>query len=197
MTAMTKRLDPDDLVTRAKEGRVASAEVAEVVKILTARRGGADTYDLLYVIGRSGVVSEEALVAGFLEYREDPMVARLALQTLCTFWGQTQRYLGEVERFLDGVEWDVMGDVREVAISAAGDHLGEHRHCGLLTRLLALADPASASAVERRIAVEALAHAVGEPLVSAINADKGNVTWEQWAEEVTARAQQRLAADCS
>ena len=32
------------------------------------------------------------------------MVARLALQILCSFWGRTGRYRDTVERFLDGVD---------------------------------------------------------------------------------------------
>ena len=192
---MTKKLDTDDLVLRAKEGRVAIAEIDHIVAVLTARQGGEQTYDLLYVISRSCAVEKEPLVSGFLDHEDDPMVARLALQTLCSFWGLTDRYLEELQTFLAGVSWDVMGDVREVAISAAGDYLRDHQHPELLSKLLLIADPANEAAVERRIAVEALAQAMGESTEQAIAADKGARTWEQWAEGITGEAAKRLAVE--
>lgn len=175
-----------DLVRRSKEGTVTPAELAEVAALLSAGAGGQDTYDLLYVIGRSGVTSHEPLVASFLDYQDDPMVARVALQTLTSFWNLTSRYTAELERFLDGVEWDDFGDVRGIAISATGAYLAGTEDCGLLARLLRLAGPDNPGKVERKIAVEALAEALGDPLTGSIDAGA-----------VLERAQRRHAAACS
>jgi hypothetical protein len=191
------RLNLDDLVRRSKEGTVTSKEIDRVVKILSADEGGDGTYRLLYVIGRSVALSHEKLVASFLEYRKEPFVARLALQILCSFWDLTDRYVDQVERFLKGVEWDDEGDVRQIAITSAGEFLRDRRHCELLKTLLVLGSPENENALERRIAVEAIARALGEPLGETINADKGDIPWETWAQSITARGAARLAKGCA
>jgi hypothetical protein len=94
-----------------------------VASLLARDAPRSDLYRLLYVLARSKATQYEPLVAGFLGHREDPDVARLALQTLCTFWGLTERYKGQVHAFLEGVEWDYFGDVRQVAMAAAGEYL--------------------------------------------------------------------------
>ena len=116
--------------------------------MLSSGQGGSDTSQLLYVLARSGARSYEDLVASFVECREDPMVARLALQTLCTFWGLTGRYRDTVARFLKGVEWDYLGDVRQVAITAAGEFLAENQDCDFLDQLLRLSDSVNEEEVE-------------------------------------------------
>jgi hypothetical protein len=194
---MGSRLDLDDLVRRAKEGTVTRKEIDWVGAILSAGRGGDDTYRLLYVIGESGALSYEQLVASFLEYRKNPFVARLALEILCNFWHLTDRYVDQVERFLKRVEWDHQGDVRQIAITSAGEFLRARRHCELLKGLLALGSPRNEDALERRIAVEAIARALGEPLGETINADKGDTPWETWAQNITTRGAARLAEECA
>jgi hypothetical protein len=194
---MGSRLDLDDLVRRANEGAVTSKESDRVAAILSADEGGNHTYRLLYVIGESGALPHEQLVASFLEYRKDPFVARLALEILCSFWHLTDRYVDQVERFLKGVEWDDEGDVRQIAITSAGEFLRDRRHSELLKALLALGSPQNEDALERRIAVEAIARALGEPLGETINADKGDTLWETWAQNITARGAARLAEECA
>lgn len=176
---------------------MSSSELREVASMLSSGQGDPDTYELLYVLARSGARSYEELVASFVEYSEDPMVARLALQTLCTFWGLTDRYRDTVVRFLEGVEWDYLGDVRQVAISAAGGFLAENQDCGFLDQLLRLSDSANEEEVERRIAVEAIARAIGVPAERSINPDKGPVTWEAWAETIRSGGKERFAAECA
>ncbi len=157
------RFDVSSLVARAKEGRVAKAEIAEVARRLAAGAEGEDTYSLLYVVGRSFAVEHEGLVAGFLESRDEPTLARLAVQVLCTQWRLTERYVDQLQRFLDGVDWDCLDDVRPVAVTAAGEFLREHAHRGLLERLVHLCGPAGLDPLQRRIAREALARALGDP----------------------------------
>jgi hypothetical protein len=184
---------------RAKDGNVSPGELGKVAGILAGDRGGPETYRLLYVLGRSRAYAYEELVARFLEYREDPMVARLALQILCSFWGRTDRYRDAVERFLDGVDWDYLRDVREIAISAAGSFLAGHRDCGLLARLLRLSDPAHDHELERRFATEAIARAIGlthQQITSRDSGDGGSLSRDEWAETIRSRGEERFAAEC-
>lgn len=191
-------LDSGDLARRAKDGNVAAGELREVASILEARRGGSETYRLLYVLGRSYAYEYEALVAGFLDYCQDPMVARLALQILCAFWDRAACYRESLARFLDGVGWDEDGDVRQIAISAAGEVLASGRDRGLLAQLLRLSDPAHADALERRIATEAIARALGLTHQQVTTRDVGDgrsLSRAEWATIIRSRGMQRISAE--
>jgi hypothetical protein len=194
---MVEKSDIQDLVLCSKEGAVSTAELHETADILAADRGGADTYSLLYVLGRSQARTYEGLVAGSLEYRIDPMVARLALQILCRFWGLTDKYHEKVLTFLKGVDWDCDGDVRQIAISATGEFLTANRDCVLLDQLLRLGGPANDDEIERRIAIEAIARAVGVPLKEALNPDLSSVAWEAWADRIRECGQERFTSECT
>ncbi|KJK49699.1 hypothetical protein UK23_13225 [Lentzea aerocolonigenes] len=108
----------EQLVLRAKEGTLSAAEVDAVAARLTSEPLDEDTYSLLYVIARTRATRHRRIVESFLDCSEDPMLARLAVQTLCTFWGEADRYRDVLDRFIAGVEWDEDGDVRDVALSA-------------------------------------------------------------------------------
>ena len=183
-------LDSGDLASRSKEGKVTAGELRQAADILADGRGGAETYRLLYVLGRSRAYQYENLVAAFLDYREDPMVARLALQILCNFWARARQYRDAIARFLDGADWDALGDVRQIAISAAGELLSASRDCGLLARLIRLSDPAHDDELERRIAVEAIARSTGLTRQQIIRRDTGNgrsLSREDWARAIRSR----------
>src|SRR5271165_3201941 len=103
---MSRESGLGDLIRRSKEGAVPALELRKVAGILAAGPGGNDTYQLLYVLVRSGAREYEDLVAGLLGYQDDPMVARLALQALRTVWGLAGRYDDTLARFLQGVDRD-------------------------------------------------------------------------------------------
>ena len=111
-------LSVDQLVERAKDGTLSAADVDGAAARLTSEPLGEDTYGLLYVIARTRAVRHRKIVESFLDCAEDPMLARLAVQTLCTFWGEADRYREVLDRFIAGVAWDESGDVRDVALSA-------------------------------------------------------------------------------
>ncbi|GGP49433.1 hypothetical protein [Saccharothrix coeruleofusca] len=142
-------------------------EVDAVARMLPDERGQR-AYDWLYVIARASATQYEQLVASYLDHEEDPMLARLALQTLCTFWGFADRYTDQLERFLGEVEWDHLGDVRLIAISASGEYLRENVHSGLLRRLLELADHNGDSTMQPRFALEAVARALDDPTLAEV-----------------------------
>ena len=137
----------------------------------------------------------EPLVSRFLDYREDPFVAALALEILCSFWDKTEKYSTEVLRFLRGVDWDEFREVRQIAITATGDYLRDRSDPVLLKEILLLAAPGNPESIERRIAVESVAVALGEPLAEVINPDKGDISWDDWAATIVARGQDRLISE--
>ncbi|PSL51424.1 hypothetical protein B0I31_12153 [Saccharothrix carnea] len=186
------RTDLDELVNRAKEGRVDKREVAELARELASTEDESRAYRLLYVIGRSSATEHEELVSGFLR-GDDAELAKLALQILCTHWGLTESYLDSVRTFLDGVPWDPSGDTRLIATSAAGEHLRDHTDTGLLARLIELAQPDDDDPVQRRVALEALARALGDPEAETLRA--GDDNREDWATRVLTRAEDRLATE--
>lgn len=111
-----------ELVARAKDGTLPAAEVDRVAARLKSEPIGESTYGLLYVISRTRATRHRTVVESFLDCSEDPMLARLAVQTLCAFWDEADRYLDVLRRFSAGVEWDHDGDVRDVAVTALAKH---------------------------------------------------------------------------
>ncbi|WP_152990577.1 hypothetical protein [Sphaerimonospora mesophila] len=190
---MSEYSNLNDLVMRAKEGRVARSEIRIIADFLERNPQSPDAYKLLYVISRMGDRSYENLIAKFLSYSADPDLARLSLQTLCVFWRLSDRYLSEIERFLEGVDWDWMGGVRQIAITAAGEHLRDNVNCKFLAVLLRISSRDHSSELETRIAVEALARALGgleNPLPSE------GEDWEKWAAGIVDRAKRRFEKEC-
>jgi hypothetical protein len=128
--------DYEELVRRAKGGEISREEVDAVATELQKPDPSASRYTLLYIVGRSFTTSYRDLVEQFLEYRDDPMLARLALQILCHFWGDTAQYKRHVLRFLRRVDFDVENDCRSMAISVAGEYLRENPEPEFLGELI-------------------------------------------------------------
>lgn len=77
----------DDLLGKAKSGRIQRDELEMVVKRLRYEQNSPEaTGDLLYIVGRSFAIEQEDLVASFLQRPDDPMLSRLALMILCDWW---------------------------------------------------------------------------------------------------------------
>ena len=121
-----------DLLDRAKWAHLSQAEIEAVAQELQQPNPEADRYTLLHILGRACAVSYRGLVERFLDSPDDPMLARIALQSLVDYWDLAEQYLDELLRFVRGVPWDVDGDVRLVAISNAGEYLRSHRESNLL-----------------------------------------------------------------
>lgn len=180
-----------DLVDRSKQGLVRKQELEEVAEALSSLpEGSEDGYSLLYVLGRSEAFQYEKLIAGFLR-SGDTNLARLALQILCTFWDTAESYADEMRAFLDGVEWDD-GWVQQAAVSAAGEYLRTHTDTGMLARLLEFAEPDN-DWLDRRVALEALAVALRDPVAETLTA--GGDDRAGWTARVLSRAEDRLAAE--
>lgn len=151
----------EGLLDRAKWGKLSEQEIADVADELQKSNPGADRYTLLHILGRAGAVSYQNLVECFLECQEDPMLARLALQTLCRYWNETDRYIEQVLQFVRGVEWDEGEYVRQMAVSIAGDYLRSHDEPRLLNELLRIFEREDEDRIIREDAYFALARAAG------------------------------------
>ncbi len=153
--------DFEELLTRAKWSTLTTVEVDTVATALAAEPPRTDRYFLIYTLGKAKATQYRALVERFLESPEDPMLARIALQTLTDFWGMADAYQDQLLRFIQGVSWDDEEDVRPIAISNAGWFLHDHSSARLLRALLQLFDNRSVRPHVRGIAYDALGHAVG------------------------------------
>ena len=153
--------DNEELLRKAFEGDIEDHEVALVARRLDAARPDEDRYGLLHILGHAGDRCYRPLVERFLECSDDPMLAHLALQTLCLFWGETERYMGHVLRFLRGVEWDREELVRQLAASMAGEYLRASHDEVLLRELVRIWDDQSEDPLTRENAYFGLCRAMG------------------------------------
>ncbi|MGH7966568.1 MAG: hypothetical protein ACRERD_32860, partial [Candidatus Binatia bacterium] len=150
------------LLDKAKAGQISKAEIARVAYVLQAGETNHDPYTLLHIIGRSGFVEYEKLVARYLQSESDPMLTRLALQILCSFWNKTPTYLDRVKEFVRGVEWDEGNDIRLMAISIAGEYLRHAEDRFVFHLLVESLTSAQEDRIVREGAYVALARAYGK-----------------------------------
>ncbi|MEJ7567738.1 MAG: hypothetical protein WKF41_05675 [Gaiellaceae bacterium] len=78
---------------------------------------------MLHLLGRGNPERYLSVVKRFLEYRQDPWLARVALEVITIDWKMTNDFLPTLYEFARGVPWDEDGDVQTVALSAAGEYL--------------------------------------------------------------------------
>lgn len=159
------------LVERAKVGNLSTAEVDHVAQQLKVEAPGESTYDLLYVLSRTRATRYESTVASFSITQKIRWLLGSRCKHCVPSGGQTSRYLSEVRRFVVGVDWDDCGDVRQVALSAAGEFLRDNRDCGLLQAVYNACSEANVGGVDERTALEALARALGTPLSESLSAE--------------------------
>ncbi|MBM9439941.1 hypothetical protein [Actinacidiphila bryophytorum] len=124
----------------------------------------------------------------------DPMLSRLALQVLGDYWGMSSELLPELRSFLAGVDWDVDGDVRDIAISITGRHL---RNAGgptdLAKSLMDIADDESEFGLVREAALRALATGLGDSLLETSSPAVRVRVGSAQAVDVLARARKSYA----
>lgn len=145
---------------KAKTGEISALEISKVGEELASSGENSDKYTLIHILGRAGAVDYEPDVAKHLHYQFDPLVARMALQVLCSYWNRANDYLSDIEKFLRGVEWDEDEDVRLAALSIAGELArdGDLRFVPLLIQIFS--DPCE-NEIVRQAAYFALARASG------------------------------------
>jgi hypothetical protein len=120
-----------------------------------------DPYVLLEIVGEAGGKELAKSVEPFLDWPGDPMVAMLALEILTT-WGLFRGYRDRIIELMQGVPWDVENDVRQVAITAAGEALRQQKDVPLLQRLIDIAEDKRESSSIRGQAIASLGRAEGK-----------------------------------
>lgn len=153
--------DVERLLNAARSRRLTTAEVESLVAALEDPDFDGDRYSVIHALGKGAPPTARVLLEHELEDPTDPMVARIALQTLCSFWGLSDLYRDEVLRFLTGVEWDEDRDVQQMAASIAGEMLRNAHDAQLLRVLLELFDNTGDEDVLHADAYFALCRAMG------------------------------------
>ncbi len=128
----------DELLEEAKWGKLTPEELAYVVQKIQSSKPGddEDLYTWIHILGRSGNRQYRKLVEGFLYYPSNPIISRIALNTLCNYWSFARDYLKELKTFIKGVDWDEDQDVRDIAVSCAGAFLKEEEEKELLKLII-------------------------------------------------------------
>lgn len=156
-----------EMLEKAKSGTLSARELGVAVEAIS--RGRADQEDLytaLHVVGLAGSRAQAETVKPYLHMPADPMLSRLALQVLADYWGMSSELLPEICGFLAEVDWDVDGDVRDIAISIAGRHLRKTGGPASLARMLIdIANNESEVSLVRETALRALAAGLGDSLL--------------------------------
>src|SRR4051794_1894343 len=104
--------DPDELLAKSKVGTLSKQEANAIAAELAADPRAPRAYTLLHALGYSGHREARSLVEQFLSYSTNPMLARLALQTVCRYWGEARRYRVALLNALRGFDWDEDDEVR-------------------------------------------------------------------------------------
>ena len=154
------------LLERAKSGefeqdRLSEEELDMVAEELRKPATEADPFTLLDILGHAFAFQYRELVEWFLDCEDDPMLARLALQILCGYWGNTAQYLEEVLRFMRGVPWNQEENVRQIAVSEAGEYLRSNTEPRFLRELISIFESEDEERSMHEGAYFALARAVG------------------------------------
>lgn len=171
-----------DLLDKAKSGKLTDEELKYVVqriKTSTPDNEDPNLYTLLHILGKAGltptdtkrtgvavseVIRHRKLIEKFLYYPTDPMISKIALQTLGDHWGFYKDYLSQIKEFVKGVEWDKDEDVRIIAISSAGAFLREttDKDKELVQLLVNILISDQKEEIMRDCAYYALAYAAGQ-----------------------------------
>ena len=152
-------MSTNDLVQRASMGTITSKELESVAEFLRNRAG--DDYDHLLVLGRAGATQYRDIVEEFLQNEDDAMLARLALQVLCRYWGLTEEYKSQVQQFVSGTDWDEDDDVRIMAISCTDSLIANPQNSDLLAEIYRIATDQNEDDVARQAAYSAIAISSG------------------------------------
>jgi hypothetical protein len=159
-------IDAAALLERTKAGeRLPDADLQSLADALNTLGGesepGIDRYTALHALGRGGDPRWTATVERFLDSPDDPMLARLAVQILCQWWSQPERYRDWLVSFARGVAWDD-GEVRQMALSSIGEWLRSTPDHELLAVLVAVVTDEAAPTLDREDALLAIARALGQ-----------------------------------
>ncbi|MFF2999452.1 hypothetical protein ACFVTC_33630 [Streptomyces sp. NPDC057950] len=182
------------LMARAKDGTISQREVKEIALAMSEGRAGRNLYRPLYAVARAGGPAYESLVADYVIHPEDPEVSALAVHVLTGQWGVGAKYREQILELLGSPEWDLDDDAFMAAVTGAGEILHDGFDAELLHTLLKLAEEGRGKYNDhlmQRVAVEAIARALGASLAESMRLPEG-VTHAQWSQDLLAAAHDRL-----
>ncbi len=130
---MTKK-NYNELLEEEKSRKISQDELKHVAQQLN--ENSESKYTLIHILGRAKAIHYRNLIEPFLNYPDDPLVSKIALQCLCTYWDLTNEYIEELKMFINGVDWDDFDDVRLTAISISGEYLRSTSNVELLHTLV-------------------------------------------------------------
>lgn len=150
-----------EILAQAKEGIIEQKTIIAIATELASNQHQTDTYTLLHILGRAEARQYEDLVRPYLDYKDDTVIAALALRILCIYWNLVDKYLDILIERVCGLDWDTENWIQLGAFSIAGEYI----HMGninkdILECLLAECRESS-NKVIRQSAYTALCHAVG------------------------------------
>lgn len=153
----------DYLLDKAKWSKLSDKELNDVVlRIKNHQNEDADSlYTLLHILGKAGAIQHRVLLEQFLNYPKDPMISKIALQSLCDYWGLYRYYLEQIKAFIRGVEWDDGEQVKIIALSAAGTYIQESGDKSFLKVLLDVYDNEKEDDLNRSFAYEVITRTMG------------------------------------
>lgn len=189
-------MESTDLIRLAKRSLLSTAQISELAAALEepASAPQYDLYTVIHALGEAGCSQYRDAVERYLVCPRDPMLSRISLDVLCRHFGFLQDYVEVLERFVGGVDWDVDGDVQQLAISLAGEFLRESERNGLLFLLIDIATDLAQPEMSREDAVLALARAHGDEWGSLPMASRHFSLESDWVLDVLERSHRRHEA---
>jgi hypothetical protein len=181
----------EELIKKASKEGLSSKEADEIARGLRANT--VDVYDGLLALGRAGAKQHRDLVERYLASNEDPMLARLALQVLCRYWGLAFEYRDTLRQFIEKVEWDEDDDVRIMALSCAGTLLASRADRQLLSLVFDVFRDSKQPQIVRETAYLSLAEAAGRRWSEVPSASRHFDLVQDVDTEVVAHTERTLA----
>ena len=127
---------------RIRKGVVLPVDLQWVSAQVTCKEDN-ESYRLIELLGESRDLGQRQKLESLLNCEIDPYLSAIALRILCQDWGLGTEYNQLLKKFIIGVPWDYSNELRDAAISAAGDSLYDKDDPILLQELLRLYDDAA------------------------------------------------------
>jgi hypothetical protein len=160
---MAKNRKLEEIWEKAQTGKLSNVDLRWVGSRLHCEFHE-DNYKLIEIIGKSHDHSFREKLESLIHCQADSYLAALAVRILCQDWQFGDQYVEILERFIGGVSWDELDDLRLAAISAAGDVLHARQNAELLRTLLTVHDSQNSDDVVRNAAFRAIWKATGRDI---------------------------------
>lgn len=179
------------LLDKSRVGELSVREGQAVISALDEPQPSRTLYTLVHIVARGRPDGGEEVLTRFMNYVEDPQVAALALNALGGQWRCFDLVRDQTVAALRGLHWDVMDEMRDAAITVAGEYLRDRRDPEMLDLLLTLA--VDADRFEQRHRLHALGRALGASDIELAERERDSGRWSD--EQISELAFQRLSGE--